>query len=78
MSCNGTPHTHWPRLRRHDHLAHLLTKAARVKGWLIEGEKRLRDATGRQRKPDLTIVKDDRIVVVDVVFHWKDQKPFCQ
>ncbi|KAK9719194.1 hypothetical protein QE152_g22800 [Popillia japonica] len=71
----GCPLTHWHRIRRHDRVAGRLRQISERNGWIVEEATRLRLADGSLRKPDLTMVRGDTIVVCDITIVWEGPNP---
>lgn len=64
------PVTHWKRIRRHDNIVSIVRKEAEAKGFRVETEPRIRSEEGL-KKPDLVIINQDNLTVVDVGVHWE-------
>ncbi|KAF2893480.1 hypothetical protein ILUMI_12698 [Ignelater luminosus] len=67
----GCPSTHWPRIRRHDHIVNIVADAARNKGWTVETEPNIWDTDGNRKKPDLLIKKNNNIIITDIAIYWE-------
>lgn len=65
------PATHWPRIKRHNEIAHKIRDHCRRKTWNTEDEPHIRHQDGTLYKPDLVIHQPNKIIVVDVQVCWE-------
>ncbi|CAH2016998.1 unnamed protein product [Acanthoscelides obtectus] len=72
------PSTHWERIRRHNEVAKKVARHCRTKGWTTLEEPYVRHRDGTLFKPDMAIMKGDRVVVADVGVNWEGNIPLHQ
>lgn len=65
------PASHWMRVRRHDMVVSRLSRIAGEAGWAVDVEPRIRARDQRLYKPDLTLHKDNELLIVDVGVSWE-------
>lgn len=67
------PLTHFPRIRRHNHVMKMIQKIAIEQGFSTEMEPRIRDATKELFIPDMIMKKGKTAIVVDANVPWETE-----
>ena len=68
------PHTHCPRIQRHDSIARLLADECTKQGWQVTWAPCIRTSCGI-KKPDLIISNNYKITIVDITIVWDSPEP---
>lgn len=65
------PVTHWKRIQRHDYICKRIATAAEKDGYQYQAEPRIRLPNGELKKPDMILIKGDKVIVSEVGCHWE-------
>ena len=68
------PHTHGPRIQRHDSITRLLADECAKQGWQVTWAPRIR-TSGGIKKLDLIISNNYKIAIVDITVVWDSPEP---